>query len=123
MNWLFFFSIIINVGLNYILIQKMKAEGAAIATLVTQFFVLFGTMYFSKKEIGIDISFKVLVKIIGFATVFSILCFQIYEWEIGDWLVKFGGCILIGILLSFFFRLINPKLFLNMLAKRGENPV
>ncbi|MFT4759749.1 MAG: O-antigen/teichoic acid export membrane protein [Paraglaciecola sp.] len=123
MNWLFMMSIVINVGLNYILIQKMKAEGAAIATLVTQFFVLFGTMYFAKKEVGVNVSLKMLIKIVSFAAVFGVICFQIYEWQTTDWLFKFGGCILIGIVLSFVFKLINPKLFLDMIAKRGENPI
>lgn len=123
MNWLFVLSIILNVSLNYFLIQKMNAEGAAIATLVTQFFVLFGTMYFAKKEVGVDISLKIMGKVLGFAVIFSGICLQIYQWPASDWLVKFGGCILIGILLSFLFKLINPKLFLNMLAKRGEKPV
>lgn len=119
-NSLFIASIIINVVLNYILIQKMKAEGAAIATLITQFFVLFGTMYFSKREVKVNIPIKMVSQIIGFAAVFSVACFQLYEWQMTTWGVKLGLCVLVGMLLSFIFKLINIKVLLELVMKRGE---
>lgn len=122
-NSLFITSIFINVILNYFLIKSMKAEGAAIATLITQFFVLFGTMYFSKREVKVDAPFKMILKIGGFAVTFSIICFQLYEWQLTTWQVKFGLCILSGIALSFILKLINIKVLLELVAKRGENPV
>ena len=122
-NGLFALSIILNSVLNYLLIQKMKAEGAAIATLITQFFVLFATIYLSKIELKIPIPWKILATISGFAAVFSGLCYFIYQWEMGIWQVKFVACILMGILLSFVFRLINVRVLIELLAKRGENAV
>ena len=118
MNGLFAISTILNVVLNFILIQKMQAKGAAIATLITQFLVFFGTMYFSKKEIKINFSSKIIIKIIGFLVVLSWITCQIYALSFSTWIVKFTLCILIGIALSFIFKLINLKEILGVMAKR-----
>ncbi|NJN34703.1 MAG: hypothetical protein HC817_11090 [Saprospiraceae bacterium] len=49
MNWLFMIAIVINIGLNLILIPSMKAKGAAISTLITQSFVAVGIVLLSSR--------------------------------------------------------------------------
>jgi len=118
MNYLFAISIILNITLNFIFIQKMQAEGAAIATLGTQFFVLFGTMYFCKKEVNITVSWQMLTRILGFTIVLAFIVYQLFQLPNFDWIVKFFTSIFVGILLSFVFQLINWRELLNLAAKR-----
>ncbi len=51
MNGVFITAIIINILLNFLLIPSQKALGAALSTLITQFFVLFGVILLAKKEL------------------------------------------------------------------------
>lgn len=46
LNWIFVFSIVLNIGLNALLIPTYKAYGAAIATLFTQGFVMLAQLGF-----------------------------------------------------------------------------
>ena len=49
MNAIFIIGVFINVVLNYILIRDFKAEGAAIATVITQFFVMIAQVFLVNK--------------------------------------------------------------------------
>lgn len=51
MNTVFILAIGINIGLNFLLIPTHKAMGAALSTLITQFFVLIGVILLAKKEL------------------------------------------------------------------------
>ncbi len=48
--WLFFFGMLINIGLNLFTIPHFSLYGAAISTLVAQLFVFIGLMYLSAKK-------------------------------------------------------------------------
>lgn len=109
MNWLFVVSIGLNVILNYVLISKFKAAGAAMATLATQFFVLFGKMILCKIEVQLRFEPKLIFQVLGFVTGVVLISYQIYHFPYPYWLVKFCVNISLGFALAFLLGLINVK--------------
>lgn len=107
MNWLFVISIILNVGLNYFLIQTQQAAGAAIATLITQFFILFGKMILSRTEIGIRFDWKLIAQILGYFALVLLINIQIYHAEFTNWFPKYFLALTLSFGGAFLFRLIN----------------
>ncbi|MCR9288912.1 MAG: oligosaccharide flippase family protein [Bacteroidetes bacterium] len=107
MNWLFVFSIIINVILNYFLIQKYQATGAAIATLITQFFILFGKMVLSNTEIGIQFNWRLKTQILSFGAFVIFINYQIYYLDYSNWIYKYIIGIVLCFSLAFLFKLIK----------------
>ena len=75
MNILFGSAIFINIVFNFLLIPHQKALGAAISTLITQFFVMFGLMVLSQKMLVLKYDVLWILKLIGFVlSVFSTNC-------------------------------------------------
>ncbi|MDF1867472.1 MAG: oligosaccharide flippase family protein [Saprospiraceae bacterium] len=107
MNWLFVFSIILNVILNYFLIQKYQATGAAIATLITQFFILFGKMVLSNTEIGIQFNWRLKTQILSFGAFVIFINYQIYYLDYSNWIYKYIIGIVLCFSLAFLFKLIK----------------
>jgi O-antigen/teichoic acid export membrane protein len=66
MNGVFITAIIVNILLNFILIPSQKALGAALSTLITQFFVLSGVILLAKKELLLRGDIVWISKIISF---------------------------------------------------------
>ncbi len=118
MNWLFVISIILNVLLNYFLIKNFKASGAAVATLVTQFFVLFCKMILCKTEINIHYKWRMVLQVLGFTVSIVFLSFQLYHLPYPNWLVKFSANVFLGFGLAFVFRLINMREMVGMFREK-----
>ena len=110
MNLLFTISIVINVVLNYFLIKNQKAAGAAIATLITQFFVLFGKMVLAKWEVGIVFYWKEALRIGLFIGAVTLTGYFSYRHLTFPWLVNFSITLLAGLAFAFVFRLIRLKM-------------
>lgn len=118
MNLLFIVSIVINIVLNTLLIINMKAEGAAIATLVTQFFTLFMQIYLSKTELKIALHKNTLLRIFLFLSGLILTGYFITSYDFSIWEYSFFAFLFIGIILSFLLKLINVKVLLNMLSSK-----
>ena len=100
---------VLNVGLNFILIPTMKANGAALASLTTQGFNSLAQIWIVRRMFGMKIHFMELAKFFGFG-LFCLAGFWFLS-EVGKvyWLLKavlLGG---LGFLLAFGMGLISIK--------------
>ena len=66
MNAIFIIGVFINVVLNYILIRDYKAEGAAVATVVTQFFVMIAQVFLVNQTFKLKPDFSIIIRIAVF---------------------------------------------------------
>lgn len=108
LNWIFLISIILNIGLNWLLINQHKAYGAAVATLFTQGFVVLAQLFFVNKTM--DFSFARYpvrpMVFIGLFLLFSIVGLK----YIGQSDIQYlGGIIVIGFLLMAYLILFVKK--------------
>ena len=107
-NKLMFFALILNVGLNLLLIPQYKAIGAAWAGVITQGFVALVEMILAYKMIRIEPGTRFIPALLLFALVIFLLSsgmkFLPIHWMIQ--IVLIGG---IGSILIFLFRLLDFK--------------
>ena len=101
-NMIFIVGIIINWSLNLWLIPQRGAEGAAIATLITQFFVFIGQFILAKSRFHLRYDILTVAKAVGllgiyFATIILLITKAPFHWVIQ--LVIFG---ILSILASIF---------------------
>jgi O-antigen/teichoic acid export membrane protein len=98
MNILFGVAIVINIVLNILLISHYKALGAAISTLTTQFFVMFGLMFLSQKMLLLPEKTIMergtalwISKLIGFILSVFLINFLVKSYFFKDnWLLQMG---------------------------------
>lgn len=114
LNLIYGIGLVFNIVLNYIAIPRYGAIGAAVTTLCTQFVVLIGKLYLTKKLLHFSIPIKTLILLV----VFGILGFgvfkSIYTYFSLGWFV--GLCIsaFICVLLSIILKLIKKDELLSM---------
>ncbi|MEZ4923024.1 MAG: oligosaccharide flippase family protein [Crocinitomicaceae bacterium] len=93
LNVMAVFGLIINVVLNIILIRSYKAEGAALATLITQIFTALIQVILVYRIFKFKINLSLYAKIISFATlIIGYLWFATNtEWKVNPsiWLITF----------------------------------
>lgn len=117
LNYLFGIGLLGNIILNIFLIPNYMALGAAIATLITQTFVLAGQIYLVKKEISISVSAGEIIKICSFLAI-STLLFYIINLSLAlHWMVVLSISILICLLLSFILKIIDRQEILQLLHR------
>jgi len=108
LNYLALAGVLFNVVLNFILIYKLKAVGAAYTTLLTQWIVALVQIYFCHKLLKLKFDFLSFLKVI----VFGVLSFCIAKglfivFEGGLWGFVISGAILVS--LSFLMKIITFK--------------
>jgi len=109
-------GMVINVGLNIILIPQMQALGSAWASLVTQLFTALAqtllAVYFLKLNINYWLIGK-LILFVGFVFLAGYLSEQIDNWVIGYFFM-----ISVSALFAFLSRLINLKALLEIIQNK-----
>lgn len=115
LNILSIAGIVINVVINYLLIPKYGAKGAAWASFFTQGFVAVGLLilaYLNFWQGKIDLKYLAKMLIFGFSSCFA--AFEIQQF-IGHWIYAMLVSILVSILLALVLKLISIKMYLKLL--------
>jgi len=107
LNAIFLIGVILNIVFNYFLILNIKAEGAAMATMGTQFFVLFAEMILVLKTFDLKIHFPSIFRITGFIILLLLCSFGILEYSSQSWIFNYLANIAIGLVLAMGFKLID----------------
>lgn len=117
LNILFGLGLIINIFINYLLIPKYGAIGAAISTYITQSLVMVGQIYLVHKEIGINISKDEILRLTGWG-LFSVLIFITINASISiQWYYNLGISIIICVLLSLILKIFDKEEITNIMFK------
>ncbi len=109
LNVILAIGLLLNVILCLILIPAYKAIGASIATLITQSFVMIGQIYLVKREKGIVMSKNVMIRISAFGISIFFFFGLFSNFKGVEWYLNLGACILICVLLSFIFKIIDKQ--------------
>jgi O-antigen/teichoic acid export membrane protein len=107
-NKLMFLALILNVGLNLLLIPHYKVIGAAWAGLITQGFVALAEMFLAFKMISIKPGPRFIPALLLFCFVIFILTFEIQYLPV-HWMIQISLIGIIGIALWFLFKFIDLK--------------
>jgi len=119
LNILAFTTVLINVVLNFILIRKYEALGAAISNLVSQGFFAITQILLAKKIFQLKIQFNFIFKIIIFT-----LCLFLFIYLVEMAHIREGTGFILGILvggiLIWVLRIITPSDLKKILINRSE---
>ncbi len=115
MNAIFVIGVLINVLLNYFFIPHYKAEGAAVATIITQFFVLIAQIWLVNVTFGLKVDYPTFFRIVAFIFIVIGASWMITFISLFDWKFNFIAIISIGLVFAFIFRLIDIKMIRNLL--------
>jgi O-antigen/teichoic acid export membrane protein len=107
-NKLMFLALILNVGLNLLLIPHYKVIGAAWAGVITQGFVALAEMYLAFKMILIRPGPRFIPALLLFALVIMVLSFGMRFLPL-NWMIQIGLIGVIGLFLFFLFRFVDFK--------------
>lgn len=118
MNKIFVFGILLNVVLNYFLIQDSQAAGAALATLITQSFIAVALIFLSISEFQLSVNIALIGRPILFALLTGIVCYIFSTVLTMDWRISFVASGIIALLLAFVLRLIGIKDLITLVKNK-----
>ena len=107
-------GVVINLSINFILIPKFEATGAAIASIVTQIFTAIAQIIIAKQIFKFKIKLKPIIAILSFV-ISLIIIISIIHSKLDNFLLSISISIIIGIILGFVFKLINLKTIYKIL--------
>jgi len=112
-------GVILNIVLNYLLIPKMQAYGATLATLITQSLVAIVHIIWSRNIFKLRFSSKLIIQIISFVVSIVLINFLITNNLIMEnWILKFVFATSATVLMAFITRLIDLKAFIELLKSK-----
>jgi len=106
-NISFIIGIIINWSLNYYLIPTQGAYGAAIATLVTQSFIIASQLFISHQLLPLSINKKMVLQAISLSVLCVLGCYMISELINLNWILCLSLSIILSLLVSFLVGLLR----------------
>ncbi len=119
MNRIFLATVGGNVLLNFLLIPRYGAQGAAFATCLTQSASFGLQLALAMRLFGLRPLPDLLLRLGSFGLFLTALALGLSRWlPPGQWLVGFGCSLLLGGLLSVAFRLIWPPALLSLWRSR-----
>lgn len=118
LNLLFAVSVAANISLNFLLIPVYKAQGAAVATLITQTGVFIGECILAYRLINMRPDWSAFIRALLLAgATLAIFYLFLQALELA-WNVKFFTIIGISLILSFILRLIDVPYWIQLIKEK-----
>ncbi|MBT8218773.1 MAG: oligosaccharide flippase family protein [Bacteroidia bacterium] len=120
LNWIFLIAIILNVGLNLLLIHQFKAYGAALATLFTQGFVVLAQLFYVNRTLDFSL-YTYPVKEMIFSGLTIVLLIVTLRHITQTWAGIISGSFIIGIMiLAYLYLQIKSSLTKDLINLTNE---
>ena len=110
LNWAFAIGLLINLGLNIVLIPRLKAEGAAIATFATQAFIISAELWLSARYLKVSVPPRSWGQLAVAAGLLFGTAYAVYQSDFLAWYWSFFGILAMGGGIALFFVLQNSQL-------------
>jgi len=107
LNLIFLIGVLLNIILNYFLILNMKAEGAALATALTQFFILIAEIILVIKTFRFKTNYSAIIRVFSFILALVIGSYLLIQYSNLHWITNFLINIGAGLSLAILFKLID----------------
>ena len=118
LNYIAFTGMVMNMGLNFLLIPSFQAYGSAIATLFTQFMIAGVQLFVVFRLFKFRLNYQLIIKLIVFIVVVVFLGYFSKQLQF-SWYYNFLIMTFASVLLAFMIKLISIKYLLGII-KYGE---
>ncbi|MEQ8705563.1 MAG: polysaccharide biosynthesis C-terminal domain-containing protein [Phaeodactylibacter sp.] len=122
LNYVFGIGLAINLSLNLLLIPTLKAQGAAMATLATQVFILTGELFVARRQLQLKVPVNVWGQLAGAALLLLAMGWSIQIWTPLGWHWSFLSIIALGGLIALSFVLRSGQVITLREGKPAQKP-
>ena len=120
LNQLFLGTVMLNIGLNFFVIPRWGALGAAYSTLITQSFAFIGQVLIAKKIFQLATDVALLKHLSLFLIGFLLITYIGYTYLPFYWGTNFMIVLILGVLLGFATNLLKPLWLIEIVNSRKE---
>lgn len=120
LNILLISGVFINFALNYYLIPRSQALGAAKATLITQSLMTIGQILLVFNIVKIKIDSRLLLNIALFGVICILINIGIHEYIVVSWLIQMVLSIFLSLVFALLVRLVDIRLLTSILSKKTQ---
>lgn len=117
-NILLFVGAVANLLLNAYLIPRYKAEGAAIATALTQIAVMVGQIILVHRLTKVEIALKIYGRVLTFGLLCALIYYGVHLAADLSWTIRWAISTCVCIILALILRLVDPRGLLDLVKKR-----
>ncbi len=118
MNQIFAAGFMLNLTLNLVLIPSMAAEGAALATFITQSIVFLAQVVLAMRLLKLSWAPSLLMQLLLFSGLIWLVGWALSGSSLSwHWSVKFLACVSVGGLLAFLLRLLDLRSWLAWFSR------
>jgi O-antigen/teichoic acid export membrane protein len=110
-------GMVLNLILNYILIPHLKAEGSAIASLITQVFVVIAQVFIVKKVFNFKINYRYIFSLLIFVLLLGIALHYLGIF-VSEIFIQLTIFVSMSIILAFIMKIINVKKMIQILVSK-----
>jgi len=121
MNRIFAISVALNILLNFLLIPRYGALGAASTTFFTQTFALVSQILIAKKAFQLSTDFKLIGRFLLLGVLLAGINLVVLNYSSFHWLYNFLTILVSGIGLGFILGLLRIESFLELLKEKVPN--
>jgi len=114
LNIMAFSGMTLNIVLNLILIPRMYAQGAAVASMITQIFTALTQVVIATYIFKFKINYRLILKFIVFAGVSYMINYWVYM-QMNNWLLSFAIGVSLCMILAFLLRIFSVKAIVHIL--------
>jgi O-antigen/teichoic acid export membrane protein len=107
LNYIFVAGLLLNLLLNLLLIPRLAAKGAAIATCCTQFAVFFAEIYLCARLLKISIPAKIVLRLVAFFLSLMVAGLLLKHYWAVDWHWQYVSLLALGGGAAIGFRLVD----------------
>lgn len=111
-------GMVLNIVLNLILIPMMKAKGAAVANIITQFFCAAVQFLICMKLFRFEITQTIILRFLAFISISASSAFYLSQSSL-NWIVSFFLSAIIFLLMAVATRIFNIRGLLVIMRERG----
>lgn len=117
LNQLAIGGMVLNLVLNFILIPSLKAEGSAMASLVTQSLIVVAQLFIVKKVFNFKINYTFILSLLLYVLLLIVLLYGI-ETSFSGIFIQLGIFVTLAIITAFLMRIINLKRMISIVMKK-----
>jgi O-antigen/teichoic acid export membrane protein len=110
-------GMVLNLVLNYILIPKFKAEGSAIASLVTQSLIVIAQIFVVKKVFNFRVNYIFIASLFMYILLLVIVIYYLGIFVSGIF-IQLGIFVFVSIILALVMKIINVKKMVQILVSK-----
>lgn len=108
---------VLNIALNFILIPRYGAEGAAIATVFTQFITAVVQLVLSFRLTQISFPSRYWARLVSFTLGACVIGYGLHSFNV-NWIISFVSSVLLTLLLAIPFKMINVRAAIDLVQTR-----